>query len=145
MHKLFDPLKVKRYGLSDYCGVKVTQIYRYFWHDFSLYHSRFYAKKDSVKPSKLCIADKLAICLEPTWFYLPRVVLSGEIKEYMSHAKKGVNGKYETMLLSINNKIDWFNSVKIYLRKWVEEHKDGKDDTWTPDIKESINDHGVWK
>lgn len=38
------------------------------WGDFTKYHSRFYAKKDGAKPSKLCIADKYAMCLEPVLF-----------------------------------------------------------------------------
>ncbi len=31
------------------------------WHDFSLLHSRYYAKTLHKRPSRLCMADKLAI------------------------------------------------------------------------------------
>lgn len=108
------------------------------WADFSRYHSRFYAKRDNVKPSKLCVADKLAICLEPAWFYLLRVNLSGEINEYMR--LDGNKSKYkgeslnrdEFMNLDTGTQRGWFNSMTSYMRRWVAEHKDGKEDTWTP-------------
>ncbi|MDH6310575.1 hypothetical protein M2451_003335 [Dysgonomonas sp. PFB1-18] len=107
------------------------------WADFSKYHSRFYAKNDNVKPSRLCVADKLAICLEPAWFYLLRVNLSGEIKEYMRLAGKS---KYkgeslnrdEYMNLDTGTQMGWFTSMVSYMKRWVDEHKDGKEDTWTP-------------
>lgn len=106
------------------------------WADFSRYHSRFYAKKDGVNYSKLCVADKLAITLEPYWLYLPRVNWTGEIKEYMSQAKNG-DGKYVTMKISTANQKKWFSDVCDYLRKWVDEHKEIKEDTWTPEAKKA--------
>jgi hypothetical protein len=120
------------------------------WADFSRYHSRFYAKKDGVNPSRLCIADKLAICLEPSWLYLPRVNWSGEIVEYMKLAESrnlaGENiNKYESMKLSTKSQKDWFEAMTSYLQRWVDEHKNGKDDTWTPEIKKAINTSGVWQ
>lgn len=122
----------------------------YKWYMFSLYHSRFYAKKDGVNPSRLCIADKLAICLEPYWLYLPRVNWSGEIKEYMKLS--GANkydgepvSKYESMKLSTKSQKDWYIAMTTYLLRWVEEHKDGKTDSWTPEIKKAIDSNGVWK
>lgn len=114
------------------------------WRNLSKYHSRFYAKKDGVDYSRLCVADKLAICLEPSWLYLFRVNLTGEINEYMQQAKCG-DGKYVTMELTTESKISWFNDVKAYLNKWVEEHKDGKKDTWTPGKKQAITKTGVWQ
>lgn len=56
------------------------------YHDLCLYHSRTCAKKYGVEPSKLCWADKLSCKYDPWWFYLPRAVLSGEIKEYRQRA-----------------------------------------------------------
>lgn len=102
------------------------------WHDLSLYHSRFYAKKYGRSPSKLCIVDKLACCLEPWWLYIPRVILSGEVKEYMAMAKPDDGGKYGSMDISTSSIREWHKSMTDYMRRWVEEHKDGKDDTWTP-------------
>ncbi len=123
------------------------------WGEFCLYHSRFYAKNNKKQYSKLCVADKLSVALEPWWFYLPRVILSGEIHEYMALAggknnskyKGEPNDKYVTMKVSSNNRREWFDGVCEYLKQWVKEHKDIKLDTWTPIQKETINRHGVWK
>jgi hypothetical protein len=107
------------------------------WSDFSKYHSRFYAKKDNKQPSKLCIADKLAICITPTWLYLFQANLTGEIKEYMacSYSKEqgsgGLNAVDKLRLTSKNQK-EWITGVKLYMHRWVILHKDGKEDTWTP-------------
>lgn len=114
------------------------------WADFSRYHSRFYAKKDGVSYSKLCVADKLAITLEPHWLYLPRVNWTGEINEYMAQAKNG-DGKYKTMKITTESQKKWFADVCDYLQKWVDEHKDLKTDTWTPEAKKAITTSGVWK
>ena len=43
------------------------------WAEFCRYHSRFYAKKDGMPFSRLCLAYKLAISLTPYWLYLPMV------------------------------------------------------------------------
>lgn len=114
------------------------------WYSFSKYHSRFYAKKDGVNYSKLCVADKLAITLEPYWLYLPRVNWTGEINEYMAQAKNG-DGKYKTMKITTESQKKWFADVCEYLRKWVNEHKELKVDTWTPEAKKAITTSGVWK
>lgn len=120
------------------------------WSNFSRYHSRFYAKKENVQPSKLCFADKYAICLEPSWLYLPRVNWTGEIHEYMKLAEsRNLAGepqnRYESMKLTTKTQKDWFQSVKSYLTRWVEEHIDVKVDTWTPNLKEAKDNNGVWK
>lgn len=55
-----------------------------------LYHSRHYAKRSGVEPSRLCWADKLSIKYDPWWFYLFRAKLSGELTEYRTlHASMG--------------------------------------------------------
>ena len=107
------------------------------WADFSRYHSRFYAKKDGVSYSKLCVADKLAICIEPAWLYLPRVKWSGEIVEYMEMAGRGKYAgeplsKYEHMKLTTKSQKDWHAAMTNYMRRWIDEHKECKVDTWTP-------------
>lgn len=89
------------------------------WYCFCFYHSRFLAVKYDVLPSRLCFADKLALTFEPWWLFLPRAILSGEIKEYMEltdtryKACKGV--------LTTTKRI-WFRSVCKYLRGWVYEN-----------------------
>lgn len=123
------------------------------WGEFCLYHSRFYSKRDGKQYSRLCVADKLAIVYEPWWFYLPRVFLSGEINEYLALAggkndskyKGEPNDKYVTMKVSTGGCRDWFDGVREYLRQWVDEHKEIKPDTWTPEYRQAVNEHGVWK
>lgn len=53
-----------------------------------LFHSRDAAKEGFMPPSKLCWADKLSVKFDPWWLYLPRVILSGEIKEFRILAEK---------------------------------------------------------
>ncbi len=123
------------------------------WSKFCLYHSRFYSKRDNAQYSKLCVADKLSIAYEPWWLYIPRVLASGEIHEYMALAGGKNDSKYKGepnckdvfMKVSSDNCRDWFSGVQEYMKQWVEEHKEIKPDTWTPEQKESINDQGVWK
>lgn len=105
------------------------------WYSFMLYHSRFYAKKYNQPVSRLCYADKLAIVLTPAWLYLPLVRLSGEIDEYMALAKMRTamgEPKYASMNLTTGDEEQWYADVQEYLRRWVEEHRDGREDTWTP-------------
>ena len=122
------------------------------WHDFSLYHSRFYAKRDGQPFSRLCVADKLAIVLTPAWLYLPMAKATGEILEYMKLAEQRVAAgeplrKYESMNLGMAGAKIWYASVQEYLTRWVEEHRDGRKDTWTPDVgqREARDDTGCWK
>jgi hypothetical protein len=118
------------------------------WRNFCLYHSRFAAVRDGKRFSLLCVADKLSIVLEPAWLYLPRVRLSGEIKEYMALAKARTTSgepKYASMKVSTDSEERWFFDVQEYLMRWVREHKDGKADNWTPHIKMANTESGVWK
>jgi hypothetical protein len=54
--------------------------------ELSLLHSREYAKLHGLKPSALCWADKFCCFYDPTWFYLLRAHLSGEIYEFRANA-----------------------------------------------------------
>jgi hypothetical protein len=110
------------------------------WHDFCLYHSRFYAKKDDKSFSRLCVADKFSIVLMPSWLYLPLARMTGEIEEYMELAKfRTAMGepKYASMKVCIDDEERWFYDVKEYLRRWVKEHRNGGPDTWTPDLEKA--------
>lgn len=49
-------------------------------------HSRSYAERIGLEPSRLCWADKFSFVLEPAWFYLLRARLSGELVEYRHKA-----------------------------------------------------------
>lgn len=111
------------------------------WHDFTLYHSRFLSKKYGKQFSRLCVADKLAICLTPAWMYLPMVRLTGEIKEYMKDAERNSGGVIKLQ----DSQLVWYTEVQKYVRAWVEEHKDLKIDTWTTTDRDNVNENGVWK
>ena len=124
------------------------------WGRFTYFHSRFLAKRFAAPFSRLCVADKLAVALEPAWLYLPRVIATGEIREYMSLA--GVMNptskyagepktKYEHMQLDLSSRRAWFANMVEYMTAWVEEHRDGRADTWTPDVsagKREVEDIG---
>lgn len=109
------------------------------WGSFVLDHSRFYARKYNRQVSALCFADKLVISYEPARFYLWRTRLSGELDEYLRMADVNSGGQ-----VSNATALEWFHGVQDYCRKWVEEHKDGRVDTWTTNDRKTF-DNGVWK
>jgi len=107
-----------------------------FWQDFTFYHSRFMARQHGRAISRLCLADKLAFTLEPWWFYLPRVVATGEIAEYLADHADGK--RYGDGSASTNCGLrQWHAEVVRYLRAYVAKHRDGRADTWTPAVTES--------
>jgi hypothetical protein len=126
-----------------------------FWWAFCLYHSRFLAKRHVAPFSKLCVADKLAIALTPAWLYLPMASLSGEIVEYMALSDERTAAgepKFASMRACITERGRWYADVQEYCRRWVEEHKDGKLDTWTPEFtaeaqsaRRPVGTTGVWR
>lgn len=115
------------------------------WYGFCLYHSRFLAKKYGVGYTRLCVADKLAIVLTPRWLYLPMVNLTGEIKEYMGMSKQNGNTKYSFMSIDHKSQVRWHENMCLYLSLWVIEHRELKDDSWTPAAREATDSTGVWK
>jgi len=102
----------------------------YKWRNFSMYHSRYYAKKYGAKPSKLCFADKLAFSYTPRFIYIPMASATGEIYEYMRNIS---NFKYaaDNYMFDKYDKRMWHNKVDMFMRGWVKEHKDGRVDNWT--------------
>jgi hypothetical protein len=121
-------------------GAQIMEMFGESWADFTRYHSKVYAKRNRVHYSRLCVADKLAVSLEPGWFYLPRIKWSGEIYEYMSMAIEGLeNGTpfndYEALLIKINDPLCWHWGIQSYMHRWAYEHKDCKPDKWTPENK----------
>lgn len=107
------------------------------WGDFVLLHSRYYAKRLGRPVSALCIADKWAIVVEPSWLYLPRARVSGELAEYLANAKKRADtdptgltsDEYEAFKSGSPRR--WHRAIKSYMARWIAEHQDGKPDTWT--------------
>lgn len=114
------------------------------WGRFTYFHSRFLSKRFGAPFSRLCVADKLAIALEPWWLYLPRVIATGEIREYMALA--GVMNDMEPA--APVSRRAWHAGMTRYVRAWVAEHQDGRQDTWTPALgagKRQVRDAtGVW-
>lgn len=103
------------------------------WGDFTLFHSRFYAKKLGRPFSRLCVADKLAISLTPRWLYLVQARSTGELGEYMrgtaARTPAGSRKPYE-----------WLTDVQRYCRAWAFEHRDGKKDLWTGTQRDRAQD-----
>jgi len=102
---------------------------QHYWLHFTLFHSRFYAKKWCAPHSPLCAADKLATALTPRWIYLPMVKLTGEIHEYMGMA--GV-GKYSSDKVSEMRKLraagglnphNWHFHMTNHMRRWAFENR----------------------
>lgn len=93
----------------------------YQWMAFCLNHSRHWAKRHGQPVSPLGFADKLVTLLEPWWLYLPRVILSGEIHEFMSdtHGKLGPEDPNWTPW---QQKRVWFDRVSHHLAMWVADH-----------------------
>lgn len=117
------------------------------WGLFTLLHSRYLAKKLGMQPSRLAIADKLVIAIEPSWLYLPRAIASGEIEDYFVQARKcepekggdfGIDGTREALQQikdggELRDPWLWHRGVRAYMRIWVDRHKDG-----TPDLMTSV-------
>lgn len=109
------------------------------WGLFTLLHSRYLAKKLGMQPSKLAIADKLVIAIEPSWLYLPRAIASGEIEDYFVQARKcepekggdfGIDGAREALQQikdggELRDPWLWHRGVRAYMRIWVDRHRDG--------------------
>lgn len=87
------------------------------WYGFTARHSRSYAAKVMDMPiSKLCWADKLAICYHPKWLYLWSTRLTGELQEYRKAAAKSWG--------QIGNETPeglWYDRVAAFMRRQAHE------------------------
>lgn len=130
MHKLFDWHRGCGHEGCRTCDERGRK-----WERFTLYHSRSIAKKDGMNFSRLCVADKLATALIPSWLYLPMVTATGEIHEYLAEsqkhaaASKNLNADELEGMLS-GDKVRWFKGFQSYVRRWAEKHKDEPSDSW---------------
>jgi hypothetical protein len=109
------------------------------WGHFAMLHSRYLAKRLGKQPSRLCIADKMARA-------------TGEIREYMAHAHHRAAGNEalsdaERAAVTSGEERDWYAGVQAYMRRWVDEHRDGKVDTWTAteSKRAALGPDGVWR
>lgn len=101
------------------------------WGNEVMFHSRFLAKLYGTRPSRLCIADKLALVLTPSWLYLPMARATGELDEYMYASQHEITGENRTPR-------EWHRAMKDHMARWVEEHRDGREDTWTPERRRAV-------
>jgi len=113
MHKLFDS-KTLICDLETYRG-GIYCTYSKKWSDFTLYHSRFYATRDEINPSKLCYADKLAFCICPCWLFIILTNLTGEIHEYMNKSQDTPS----VLVHSIKNQKAWYDQIYTHIKNWV--------------------------
>ena len=87
------------------------------WEEFTLFHSRSCAQKYARPISRLCVADKLASAITPSWLYLILGSLSGEIEEYIT------NSSIPSQAKITRDKALWFHDLTIDSKRWVEAHK----------------------
>lgn len=109
------------------------------WYEFTLYHSRFLARRNAAHHSRLCVADKYAICLTPGWLYLPMVRFTGEVQEYMKMAEL----RQEIPLA--DSQEQWWADVQEHMGRWVAAHVGGGPDTMTPPMRQKKTSTGVWE
>jgi hypothetical protein len=117
------------------------------WAEFTLRHSRHWAKKHGVGVSRLCYADKLAFAITPAWLYLPMAAASGELREYMakSQDRQAGNGHFtedEARMLASTDRWVWLEGLQRYTLRWVAEHRDGREDLWTEASDLAANSYG---
>ncbi len=116
------------------------------WFDFVVNHSRFLARQRGQKPSRLCFADKMCICITPWWVYRITAGLTGEIREYRKTAERRMSKGWAEKEALAHTDRQWYEHVQSYMRDWITEHIDGREDTWTPSTgREPRDDSGVWQ
>lgn len=106
------------------------------WEAFTACHSRYWAKKTGRPFSRLCVADKLAFVLTPLWLYLPMVRSTGEIREYMTNARRSLTSirnlePWEARCLESHDEVAFLIGLRSYTGRWVERHRDLTEDDWT--------------
>lgn len=98
------------------------------WSCFMLYHSRGMAQRHGRRVSPLAAADKLSLALEPWWFYLYRVRMTGEIREYQSTERHGpgfVGYDLPKQGRSWEQDKQWWMEVRRHLRTWAQKSATG--------------------
>lgn len=89
------------------------------WGNFTLLHSKYYARHHDQPCSQLWAADKLATIITPRWIYLPLVKATGEIKEYMDEQ---ISQKYSQEFLNMSQgkgAEGWHQAVVDFMTKQV--------------------------
>ena len=91
------------------------------WGEFTLFHSRSYAKAAGRPVSQLCFADKLATALTPACLYLPLVCLTGEIDEYMRNTAQPEGDSFHSAIGARTGDVGvWFAELRDFNQRWVQ-------------------------
>lgn len=102
----------------------MTRLFGRQWGEFTLFHSRFYARRARQQYSRLCVADKLATVLHPDWIYVPMVCLTGEIDEYMETSASKEGAAFKSIGAKVGDVWLWRKELCDFLLQWVAEHRD---------------------
>jgi hypothetical protein len=95
------------------------------WADECYCHSRYWSRRMGLPISRLCLADKLAFAITPSWLYIPMARWTGELAEYMQRSKERQAGdrsftEQELTLLNSGNPRAWLRGLQSYTLRWVE-------------------------
>ena len=91
------------------------------WGEFTLLHSRSYAKACGQPVSQLCLADKLATAITPAWLYLPLACLTGEIGEYMRNTSTQHDDHFCSTIGARTGDVGvWFEELRDFNHLWIE-------------------------
>lgn len=90
------------------------------WRDFTLLHSRTYARLMGRTPSPLCAADKLVVYYTPWWLYFPFAFATGELREYM--AQSGASAPQGGFFSQVAAFRIWYAGLQQELRLWAERY-----------------------
>jgi hypothetical protein len=113
MHFLFDHPRTK---VTDKWAAGCVIRSNYDWYNFTIKHSRRFAKGGEV--SRLCVADKLALVVTPQWLYLLLVWWSGEWEEYADEAKiPRMSGVWIVPPKARLNQ--WYRQAHMKICRWV--------------------------
>lgn len=99
------------------------------WESECFRHSRYWCRRIGLPISRLCLADKLAFALTPSWLYLPMARWTGELAEYMERSRDrqaGDNGFTPGELADLNSGDErrWLRELQSYTLRWVDRHRD---------------------
>lgn len=73
-------------------------------------HSRFWARKIGISPSKLCYADKLGTAMMPGWLWAALVWTTGEFVEYKLAEEPILNGEPNLSRITM---LEWFRRYRL--------------------------------
>jgi hypothetical protein len=84
----------------------------------SLFHSTHYSQAKGAKVSSLYLPDKVCVLFDPSWFYLLRARLSGELQEYVSNANQRKEAE-----ISFNQPEVWFAWYRQRMHRKAAEYR----------------------